>query len=756
MNLIRTCKGQLLGTLLLFIAILIMPFQDYTERRLTAADMNYPEASAGIAGETGEDLYIPEGAGKLTLESDPYYLKKGSYQVTFSIVTAAEDNSVEVVDALSLQEDNTAGHVLAESLVSPEENLITLSFTIEDYVSCVRFLVQSSSALEFQGIYLLSETGLYQDPLIYACLLLLCSGLLLLYRSRRKIRPEILLLLAFAAVWSSVPLCFPWLPKGHDMYFHYGRLFALSEDLYSGSLPVRIHTSMFQGFGYMSPVFYPETLLYPFAFLIRLGLSPIGCYRLLLLSVNLATAGVSYYAFSRLCRSRNIGLVTAVFYTLSTYRLINLYTRAAIGEVLASVFLPLLLLGMYQLFYGDSKRWFAACLAFTGLFHSHMISTILALGFSVLFGLFSIRRLKEGRRLLHLIVAGSVTVLLNLWYMIPLLYMLRLPVAFLGDSRNLAGYSLYAIQLFDTALNNPAGVAEGRGSIAGEMPYSIGLLLLAGSLLFVMLCFRKKTKLPVRQKRLGFWCLTLGALSVYASTIYFPWEALQKIGIINQVAGTIQFASRFLPFATLFLCIVSAIALHGFSRERPIRQLLFFGCLFFLTWSAGSYFSNFSNEAEVYVSWNEQMDHAEDSDALYLINDSGDYVSERRIRAQSIIFTASDGVALSSVSRDGTKAAFSWEKSDAEGESWVDVPLNYYPFYHAFDENGKELATKTGEMLRLRVLLPEEADSGTVTVSFEIPALWHVGDAVSLLTLCALIALVILSLRQKRLTAKTD
>ena len=86
----------------------------------------------------------------------------------------------------------------------------------------------------------------------------------------------------------------------------------------------------------------------------------------------------------------------------------------------------------------------------------------------------------------------------------------------------------------------------------------------------------------------------------------------------------------------------------------------------------------------------------------------------------------------------------------------MDVPLNYYPFYHAFDENGKELATETGEMLRLRVLLPEEADSGTVTVSFEIPALWHVGDAVSLLTLCALIVLVILSLRQKRLTAKTD
>ena len=41
MNLIRACRGQLILTLLLLAAILVMPFQDYTERRLTAEDMNY-------------------------------------------------------------------------------------------------------------------------------------------------------------------------------------------------------------------------------------------------------------------------------------------------------------------------------------------------------------------------------------------------------------------------------------------------------------------------------------------------------------------------------------------------------------------------------------------------------------------------------------------------------------------------------------------------------------------------------------------
>lgn len=749
MNQIRACRGQLLLTLLLFIAILVMPFQDYTERRLTAEDMNYPEASIGVVSTEGEVLRVPDGAGHLALTSNDYYLKKGTYEVTFSAVSSGEGNTVEVVEPLYLNSDNTSGRILAQAEIRPDENLITLSFTIEDYVSCVQFRVQTDSALEFQGIYLLSEMGLYKDPYIYAGLLLLCSALLFLYRKHRKIRPEILLALSFAALWSSAPLCFPWLLNGHDMYFHYGRLFNLSADIFSGSFPVRIHTEMFRTFGYMSPVFYAETFLYPFALLIRLGLSPIGCYRLLLLAANFATAGISYYAFSRLCRSRNLGLITAFLYTLSSYRLINLYTRSAVGEVLATIFLPLLLLGMYQLFYGDSRRWITACLAFTGLFQSHMITTELALGFSVLFGLLSIRRLKDRKRLLHLVIAGGTTILLNLWSIIPLLDLMQYPLALLGDTRNLAGYSLYAIQLFDTGLNNPSADALGRGSIAGEMPYSIGFLLLAGSLLFVALCFRKNQKLPTWHRQLGSWCLALGALSVYASTIYFPWEALQKIEIINRIAGAIQFASRFLPVATLFLSVTSAIALYDFFRERTARQLLFLGCAFFLTWSAGNYFSDFVNEAETFVSWNDQMDHTYDCDALYLVSDNGEYFSVRQMRAQDVIFQASDGVTLSGVSKDGTEASFTYEKGNGSTEAYVEAPFNYYPYYRVTDEEGNELSTEVGELLRLRITLPE-ASSGTVTIHLHLPVYWRAGDIISLATLLGLIALAVLTRRKAR------
>ena len=78
----------------------------------------------------------------------------------------------------------------------------------------------------------------------------------------------------------------------------------------------------------------------------------------------------------------------------------------------------------------------------------------------------------------------------------------------------------------------------------------------------------------------------------------------------------------------------------------------------------------------------------------------------------------------------------------------MDVPFHYYPYYHAVDQDGNELATDITELLRLRVLLPE-GSSGTVQISFEIPVLWRVGDAVSIITLCGLIALSVLS-RKKR------
>lgn len=751
MNFLRQYKGQFLITLILFLVILIMPFQDYTERTFLLDEMNYPEDSIGIVQSADGLMTVPDNAGSITLNSNRYYLKRGTYEVTFDVRAQAEGNTVEVCDPLYIQPDNTAGKTLALASVPTTGEMIRLTFSVEDYLECIEFRVHTESAAEFASIYLMSQRNLYLDPYIYAGLLLLASALLLIYRTRRKVRPEVLVLLTFAALWSCLPLCFTWLSNGHDLFFHYGRLFSLSQELSNGFFPVRIHSGMYRGFSYMSSIFYPELFLYPFAFLGMLGMSPIGCYKLLLICINFATAGLSYYSFSRLFRSRKHGLAAAFLYTLSMYRFINLYTRAAIGEILATLFLPLLLLAMYQLFLGDSRRWFTAVLAFTALFQSHLITTELAIGFSLLFGLYNIRRLKDKKRLLHLILGAVSTLLLNLWFILPFLDHMRYSVCALNDVRNLAGYSVYAAQIFSPTAMNPSGEALGRGELAGEMPYSIGLVLLLGCILFLFIYIRKKHK--DFHLKLGAYSLLLGILCLYASSSYFPWETVQRIGLINRLAGNIQFAYRFLPFATLFLCITAAVGICNFFQSQDSKRMLFIVCGLLMAYTSGSFFSSFSNDAPIFVSWENQMDHVMDTDTLYLISNNGEYFSVRKMWLQEVTFTPSENVTLTDCSRKGTDAVFTYTKTEAANEAYVDVPYNYYPYFRAYDSAGNPLPTSHGELIRLRVHLPD-ALSDTITIRFELPGYYRAGDLISLLTAVLFVALWILSRRSRFHKAK--
>lgn len=747
MKFIRQYKGQLLFTLILFVVILMMPFQDYTERTILVEEMNYSEEAIGYV-QTGDGiLSVPDGLGEIIFHTDNLYFKKGSYEVTFNTPAASSGSYVEIYDPLYLNPDNTSGRVIASAELPASGDNVTLTFTIEEYVQCVQFRIRSNCALEFHSIYLLSERGLYCDPYIYAGMFLLASALLLLYRTRRRIRPEVLVLLAFAAVWSSLPLCYTWLLNGHDMYFHYGRLFNLSDSLMQGQFPVRIHSRMYRGYGYLTSIFYPEFFLYPFAVLGILGMSPIGCYKMLLICVNFATAGVSYYSFSRLLKSRRIGLIASFLYTLSMYRLINLFTRAAIGEVLATLFLPLLMLGMYQLFIGDSRKWLTAVLAFTGLLQSHMITTELSVAFGVVFALCFFRNLKEKGRLLHIVSAAVSTVLLNLWFLIPMLDHMRYSVYALGDTRQLSGYSLFAVQLFDVGVNNPAAMAEGPNTISPEMPYSVGVVLLIGSLLFLLTCLQSHRK--DKRTRLGIYCLVMGVLALYASSSFFPWDAVQRIELLNRLAGSIQFAARFLPFATLFLCVVSALGIYGFFAGREQKQMLFLLCAVLTIYSSGSYFSNFTEQAEAFVTKETQLDHSQDTDDMYLIDNNGERFSVRRMLLQDTSFEPSEGVTLTDCYREGTNAGFTYAKSSGSSQAYVDVSFNYYPDYHACDEDGNELETSLNELLRLRIFLPEAA-SGTITVHFKLPGFYRISDSVSLLTAILLAALLLVSRRKSR------
>ena len=54
----------------------------------------------------------------------------------------------------------------------------------------------------------------------------------------------------------------------------------------------------------------------------------------------------------------------------------NLYTRATLGESLAMIFFPMVLLGLYEVLRRDEKRWPLLALGMTGVCMSHLLSTL--------------------------------------------------------------------------------------------------------------------------------------------------------------------------------------------------------------------------------------------------------------------------------------------------------------------------------------------------------------------------------------------
>ena len=64
------------------------------------------------------------------------------------------------------------------------------------------------------------------------------------------------------------------------------------------------------------------------------------------------------YSFSKkLTKSKSIATLISILYMLMPYHLTDMYIRNAIGEFLSYIFVPLVFLGLYNLFHKEKGDW---------------------------------------------------------------------------------------------------------------------------------------------------------------------------------------------------------------------------------------------------------------------------------------------------------------------------------------------------------------------------------------------------------------
>lgn len=295
---------------------------------------------------------------------------------------------------------------------------------------------------------------------------------------------------------SSIYLLNRGITVGHDYYYFVFRLEGISQGLLNGDFPVRIQTSQINGYGYPVGIMFGDLLYYPAALLHCAGLPLENTYRIIILSINVATACFGYFAFSCLTGSKAYGIIGAFLYTFAYYRIEDITLRADIGEAAGMAFLPLVFLACYLILSNNRDMngraissaipaWLLLGISLAGVIISNIPLTVLCvffliLGLPICFLLFS-----STRNIAILINFGKsalVCVLLTLFYTVPFLdYYFNANLAvneglvWAGTQETIKSISINFSQLFSVFKQMNGWAVFGN---IGYMPTTVGASLM--------------------------------------------------------------------------------------------------------------------------------------------------------------------------------------------------------------------------------------------------------------------------------------
>ncbi len=412
--------------------------------QLTSADFSndYPQIAAvnedGTALQiwnNNEDFVPPEGK-VITFSSAGSAIHSGAYEVTiqyFSCETPDTPtfNALHSAGSLSFSSKGNPSAVRADTVTLDDCHRTVTTRLWVGYGARMQDLTATLTYGEGQ-LYLygitLTEQPIYRLTRLVIFVLLaavLDLALLLLFACgdtnapARRRKYAVPLILAGITVAACLPLFSNYLYFGHDIDYHLQRISAMAAELSYGQFPVRMTTDTLNGYGYANSLCYCELFLTLPALLYNAWLPLRTCYQVYIFVVTLSTAIIAYCSFGKITASRKLGLLGAALYTLSCYRLVCTYIRASVGEYTAITFLPLVLVGLYNIYTTEKPRfaqWVPMAFGMAALVQCHLLSCELIALLLVVFCLLRLRDTLRPARLLAWVKAALLAVALSAWY----------------------------------------------------------------------------------------------------------------------------------------------------------------------------------------------------------------------------------------------------------------------------------------------------------------------------------------------------
>lgn len=501
---------------------------------------------------------------------------------------------------------------------------------------------------------------------------------------------------------------------GHDILYHLLRIDALKAGIQNGLPFLRVNLLFFGGMGYASSMFYPDFLLYLPAVLRALGAGINLSFHIFAAFCIIAGFTSAYFSMKTVTRGRLAPLCCAMIFTLYQYFLDDIFTRSAVGEYTAMLFLPLVLAGLYDLIFLEFKKPYLLGLGMAGIILCHTLTTLLALVLCLAAVLICCRRLlKSPGKLLKLCLTALCVLCATSFYWLPML-------------EQMASSSFqYANSIFDLQYERMLlkDVFQNRHPGMG-----LAIFLLLAPRLF----------LKKRSDRIRFadLCLLAAFLFILCTTGLFPWGRLQD------ELSFIQFPWRLFAVTGPLLAFAEAIYLDAFQELLPSApwskeaSCLLCATAVLIVMTVSAIQTQGRNDQEYYSYSDDYFDYAPYTGNVI----GGEWLPMGATDRDSLTTDAPFALLP-----DGKKVEVLRDRNSLSltgldpSLSYVDVPFLYYKGYRASSLAGKPLKLDgSGENGRVRVY-PDGAEG--IRVSYGGTVLQKASTWISLLTLLGVLGL---------------
>lgn len=293
------------------------------------------------------------------------------------------------------------------------------------------------------------------------------------------------------------------------------------------------------------------------------------------LACNILTACVSFICFERIFDNNIIGAACCALYTLSVYRLGRLIVFKNINELIAMIFVPLIVYGLYEVSTGENGEKgyrfsvIPLSIGYAGSIMSDLPTFEIVMMATVIICIFVMLTRKKFKQFIIVAEAILVGIILGGWSAF-------LQIRDMAAFDTIQSRGLYLSGLLIQFWKIESNLPDTDPSMLYYNPVGLGIVPFIGLVIFLLLWFAGHIK-PVKNDTDSFMCSMSVASVVFIlmSLRLFPWDRIQTSNVIaSRMVGILESPERFVGMAAICIAIsigyVLVLLKEKFQTYKPL------------------------------------------------------------------------------------------------------------------------------------------------------------------------------------------